>query len=79
MIREQIEEATRFLHSTEVLIASYFKYSLYVLHCMYISVQKSIDTVELWLQYESLTMELAHMLYERIRLTFQPTQASQLK
>ncbi|XP_065904261.1 midasin-like isoform X2 [Dysidea avara] len=43
------------------------------------SVKQSVDTAELWLKYESLTMEFAHLLYERIRLTFQPTQASQLK
>ena len=73
MIREQIQEATKFLHSTEVILFEMFLYSFFV------CVQKSVNTTELWLMYESLTMELAHMLYERIRLTFQPTQASQLK
>ena len=75
MIREQIQEATKFLHSTEVILFEIFLHV--ILFCVYI--QKSVNTTELWLKYESLTMELAHMLYERIRLTFQPTQASQLK
>ena len=75
MIREQIEEATKFLHSEKVIaILGCFVSEFY---CIFI--QKSVDTTELWLKYESLTIELAHMLYERIRLTFQPTQASQLK
>ena len=73
MIREQIEEATKFLHSTEVILFEI------ILHVILVCIQKSVNTTELWLQYESLTVELAHMLYERIRLTFQPTQASQLK
>jgi midasin len=41
--------------------------------------ESTVDSTELWSKYEMLTSELSQSLYESIRITFEPTLATQFK